>query len=183
MVEGWSNDATTEYELSKVEIMDTSSKQWYLSAPLPQPCCHVSTAIAGNMLLLVGGCSRAHPSMKVFGACLDDLIHQTVSTSANTFPTQSPWCTLPDTPLPFSTALSLNGALLAVGGQKIGVYDMCGVKTICLYQPNTKTWVKAGEMPIERWQCACVVLPNGEVFVAGNGDMNQPEQVDIAVVI
>ena len=113
---------------------------------------------------------------------MDDLIHQAVfhSTSArSTQCTQSPWQTLPDTPMASSTALSLQGALLAVGGQENGH----GVKTIHLYQPSTKTWVKAGEMPIERWQYACVVLPNGEVFVAGNGDMNQPEQVDIAVVI
>ena len=177
VIGGWGDDAIDEGELSKVEIMDTSSKQWYICAPLPQPCGHISATIIENMLLLMGGFSRSRSSKKVFSVCVDDLIHEATS-RANTLLGQSPWCTLPDTPVSFTTALSLNGALLAVGG----LQDGHEIKTIHLYQPSTKTWVKAGELPIERWQCACVVLPNGEVFVAGNGDMAL-KRMDIAVVM
>ena len=41
-------------ELSKVEILDTASGQWYCGAPLPQPCYHVSLATVGNTCYLLG---------------------------------------------------------------------------------------------------------------------------------
>ena len=37
------------------------------------------------------------------------------------------------------------------------------------YQPGNKSWVKAGEMPIEGHQCACAILPNGEICIVGGG--------------
>ena len=39
-------------ELADVEILDTFSRQWYRNAPLPLLCCHYSSAIVGNMLML-----------------------------------------------------------------------------------------------------------------------------------
>ena len=87
---------------------------------------------------------------------------------------------MPNVPLLFSTALSLKGALLAVGG--LDVTQRCAMKSIHLYQSDTNNWVKVGELPTERWQCACTVLPIGELFVAGNGDMVE-KQVDVAKLI
>ena len=89
---------------------------------------------------------------------LDNLISQAVPQSASAIapPTRltstlphtpptlsmSPWQTLPDTPLERSSALALNGALLAVGGQ-----DEYGVsEAIHLYRPSIKKWVEAGDL-------------------------------------
>ena len=73
-----------------------------------------------------------------------------------------------------STALALNGALLAVGGVSKAIY---------LYQPSNWSWVKAGELPTRRDACTCTVLPSGEVIVAGGGGSFGAEQkVDIALV-
>ena len=167
-------------EVPNVEILDTSLKQWYTSAPLPRPCGLISAAVMGNTLVLLGGFSDYHASNKVLSVNLDELIHQTIfhSHSRHTA-TQSPWKPMPDAPLKFSTALSLKGALLTVGGRDV-IQD-CEVNTIHLYQPSTKSWVKAGELPIGRWQCACTVLSTGELFVAGSGDTVQ-KQVDLAVL-
>jgi hypothetical protein len=109
---------------------------------------------------------------------LDDLISQAVSqpASASALPTPSPWQSLPDTPLIYSTALVFNGALLAVGG---GNY---GNRAIYHYQPSSRSWVKAGELPTGRSHCTCTVLPSGDLYVAG-GDVDGTEQrVDIASV-
>ena len=110
---------------------------------------------------------------KVFSVYLDDLISQAVSqpASASTPPTPSPWQSLPDTPLYSSTALALNGALLAVGGDY-------GNTAIYHYQSSSRGWVRAGELPTKRSTCTCTVLPSGDLYVAGGAD----QRVDIASV-
>ena len=163
--------------LSCVEILDMSeSRQWYRATPLPHPCCYVLPVTIGNMCYLLGGYTTGGvPSKNVLSLCLDSLITQAVSqpAGASAPPTSSPWQALPDTPLTFSTALSFNGALLAVGGW--------GRKDIYHYQPSSKSWIKAGELPTERGDCTCTVLPSGEVFVAGGGSGTET-RVDIALV-
>ena len=125
----------------------------------------MSSAINGNMWYLSRGFSSKYmPNKRVFSVCLDELISQTVSQSAGASSpsTLSPWQTLPDTPLTHSTVLIFNGALLAVGGWKSSA--------IHLYQPSNSSWVIVGDLPTEQSKCACIVLPNGEIFVAGGID-------------
>ena len=166
--------------LSRVEILDTTeSRQWYHAASLPQRLGYALPAISGNMCYLFGGYSKeAIASENVFSVCLDDLISQAVSqaASASAPPTPSPWKSLPDTPLERSTALAFNGALLAVGGRSYREST-----AIYHYQPSSRSWIRAGELPIGRYQCTCTVLPSGDLYVAG-GDGSTKQQVDIASV-
>ena len=78
---------------------------------------------------------------------------------------------------PYSTAVALNETLLAVGGLYGSSSD------IHLYQHNAKKWIKVGELPIGRSQCACAVLPSGELFVAGGDARGSEQHVDIAQMI
>ena len=152
--------------LSKVEILDTNSTQWYHATSLPQPLSRALPAIIGNMCYLLGGFTEGGASsQKVFNVCLDDLISQAVSQSpsASAPPTPSPWQSLPDTPLKHSTALAFDGALLAIGG------DFTGSRAIYHYQPSSNSWIQAGELPTKRSTCTCTVLPSGELYVAGGG--------------
>ena len=161
--------------LSRVEILDTTeSRRWYHAASLPQPCHDVSLATIGNMCYHLGGFTQGSAaSKKVISVCLDDLISQAVSqpASASAPPTPSPWQSLPDTPLPYSTALAFNGALLAVGGYG-------GSTAIYHYQPSSRSWIQAGELPSGRLQCTCTVLPSGDLYVTGGG--YAATRVDIA---
>ena len=166
--------------LTRVEILDTTeSRQWYHAASLPQPLCDASPVTIGNMCYLLGGNTKGSgASNEVFSVCLDDLISQAVSqlqpASASAPPTPSPWQSLSDIPLKRSTALAFNGALLALGGS-------LGSTAIYHYQPSSRSWIKAGEMPSERSTCTCTVLPSGELYVAGGGFVTN-QQVDIASV-
>ena len=162
--------------LSRVEILDTDSRQWHHAASLPQPLDHSLPAIIGNMCYLLGGYTKGGASKKVFSMCFDDLISQAVSqtASARAPPTPSPWQSLPDTPPIYSTALAFNGALLAVGG------NYSGSTAIYHYQPSSRSWIKAGELPTGRRECTCTVLPSGDLFVAGGSGAGQ--RVDIALV-
>ena len=168
-------------DLSRVEILDTTeSVQWYQAESLPHPCHQVSLATIGNMCYLLGGYTeRNASSKKVFSVCLDHLITQAVSQTASSShpPTPSPWRSLPDTPLTYSTALAFNGALLAVGG------GPSGSSAIYIYQPSSNSWVKAGELPTKRCDSGCVVLPSGEVLVAGGGGDATNGMVVIASIL
>ena len=162
--------------ISRVEILDANLRQWYHAASLPQPLSYSLPAIIGNMCYLLGGYTKGFaPSKKAFSVCLDDLISQAVSqpASASAPPTPSPWQSLPDTPLYHSTALAFNGALLTVGG------NLTGSTAIYHYQPSSRSWVEAGELPTKRSTCICTVLHSGDLYVASGGTA---QRVDIASV-
>ena len=149
----------TNGALSRVEILDISSQLWFNSAPMLAPCYQVSLATIGNMCYLMGGLiDNATYSKRVYEVHIDCLISQSPDTSS----THSPWKMLPATPGTQATALALNGALLAVGGMGADMY---------MYQPSSKSWINTGRLRIGRSACACTVLSNGDVFVAGGGEM------------
>ena len=162
--------------LNTVELLDTLSGQWYKGPPLPSGCSEMTAAINGNMWYLAGGFYLRGTKKQVFSVCLDEFIPQAVSQSAGTTSPSipSPRQTLTDTPLPRSTVLVVNGALLAVGGDDSSV--------ICHYQPSSRSWVKVGDLPTPRWVCACTVLPNGEIFLAGGNGRGNSHRLDIGAV-
>ncbi len=178
VVIGGSNDYI---HFSKVEILDTTElRRWYHAASLPQQLSCALPATVGNMCYILGGYTgdRGTPSKKVFSVCLDDLISDAVSQSASASapPTPSPWQSLPDAPLEQSTGLAFNGSLLAVGGWS------SSSSPIYHYQPSSRIWVKAGELPSGQSgrTCTCIILPSGDLFIAGGLDRGQ--RVDIASV-
>ena len=148
---------------SKVEILNTDSHQWYNGSSLPAGYSEMSSALNGNMWYLSGGFSSdIQPNQHVFSICLDELISQAVSMSeaSATIPSlPSLWLILTDTPNIYSTIVILEGGLMAMGG--------FSTSAIHLYQPNSRNWVKVGDLPTERSRCFCVVLLNGEIIVGG----------------
>ena len=168
------------YITNKVELLDTLSGQWYEGSPLPKECSEMSSAISGNMWYLSGGFTSTGGSKKIIlNVRLDVLISQAVSQSAGTTtpPTLSPWQTLPELPVTNSTALIIRGSLLTVGGWLSSA--------IHLYQPSRRSWVKECDLPTQRWRCACIVLPSGEIFVAGGSidGLSYSTRVDIATIV
>ena len=142
--------------LSTVEILDTLTGYWYSASPLPEPQYKMSSTLIGNMWYLLGGYPFSGQQTLCICVCVDDLIYQAVFQST---PSPSLWQHLPDTLSAKCTALSLNGALLAVGG--------VNCPFISLYKPSTKSWMKVGELSSARYACACIVLPSGRLVILG----------------
>ena len=175
--------------LSRVEILDTFSKQWHRSTPMPESlgCTHTLSATIGSTCYLMGGfLSMFSAQKRVLSVSLDELVSQTqvpktVSARLSSLFAPSPWQILPVTPLSFSAPLALNGTLLAFGGTGMGEqYNIKAIarNTIYAYHPERREWVKAGEMPTERAKCSCIVLPSGEIMVVGTG----AQQIDLATL-
>ena len=163
--------------LSRVEVMNVSSKQWYQVASLPVAKSYMSSTMIGNMSYLMGGFTNQW-SKSVMSICVEHIFSEAISQPAGAnSSTLSRWNSLPNTPSETSTALAFQGALLAVGG---GGY-LSPSSTIYLYQPSTSKWIKAGDMPTGRDMPVCTVLPNGHIMIAGGHGGG--DRVDIAQVM
>ena len=155
---------------STVEVLDTLTSYWYRASSLPTRQYKMSSTIIGNMWYLLGGYISAESTHCVC-ICIDDLIHDAVFQTPSS--QSCTWQVMPNVPASKSTALDLNGALVAVGGKHCS--------HIHQYKPSCKKWVIVGELTSSRRECACVVLPNGEIFIAG-GISSYMQQVDIGTM-
>ena len=161
---GWDGD-----DLATVEILNTSVShcQWLSATGLPVRCRLMSAAITHGALYLLGGTLGKQVL--------------SVSLSALTQSAKPPavWRTLPDSPLEYSTAIAVHGSLLAVGGSH-GRQS----SAIHVYDQEKNAWNKVGDLPTEREDCACCLLPSGEILVAGGEDRNGKwtSQIDMAAV-
>ena len=161
------NDGLTY--LASVEILDTSVHhcQWLSPTGLPVRCYLMSAAITHGTLYLLGGSL----GKQVLSVSLSALT-QTDKPSVQ-------WYTLPDAPLEHSTAIAVHGSLLAVGGSHGGQRS----SAIHVYDQEKNTWNKVGDLPTEREDCACCLLPSGEILVAGGEDCKDwTSRMDVAAV-
>ena len=154
---------------TSVEVLDLALRKWYYSESLANPRSYLKSTVIGNTLYLMGGYTEA----VVYEADLNELITNPVLASKQATPTL--WQTIESTPQHFDSApLNVGGSLLAVGGRG-NHYNP--VSSIHLYQPDTRRWVKVGDLPTARFNCTCSVLRSGEVIVAG-GDTRQYEFIN-----
>ena len=152
--------------LASVEVLDTSVShcQWLSATGLPVNCYRMSPAITHDALYLLGGTL----GKKVLSVSLSALDKP---------PAQ--WRTLPDALLEDSTAIAVHGSLLAVGGSHGGQRS----SAIHVYDQEKNKWNKVDDLPTERQDCACCLLPSGEILVAGGQDRNGwTSRMDVAAV-
>ena len=160
--------------LSSVEVLDADTKQWYAGPPLPVPMCEMKTAIVGDVYYTMGGLADGEATDRVFGASLPALIRHTE-------PEKWTWNVIHGLQLTGSSPLSLNGALLAVGGND---KDNKAVTDIHLYQPKTGEWLKLGDLPTPRSNCTCTWIASNGWLVAGgweNAEKKMIKRVDVTV--
>ena len=155
-------------KLATVEILDISVRhcQWLSATGLPVSCRLMSAAITHDALYLLGGSL----GKQVLSVSLSAL------TQTDKPPAQ--WRTLPDAPLEHSTAIAVHGSLLAVGGS----HGRQRSSAIHVYDQEKNAWNKVGDLPTEREDCACCLLPSGEILVAGGevSQYNWTSRMDVA---
>ena len=146
--------------ISSVEVLDVASRRWYIAQSLPNPRSILKSTLIGNTLCLMGGFDHTGATKTVHHVDLNELIAKALPN----LDTPTLWQTLQEVPLMQSAPLSIGRSLLAVGR----VDDRFNPSSsIHLYQPDTRRWVKVGDLPTTRYSCTCSVLPSGEVIVAG----------------
>ncbi len=151
-----------------VEVYVAKTEQWHTADPLPIPCtCISSVFVDGNCYIMGMNDDRYNPPMSVFCAQLSYLIHKATSHKGSS----SVWESLPDTPLTKSTAASLNGSLIAVGGYDI---QHRSYEAVHMFLPSTNTWAtlhsKERDLPVPVYASTVVEMPNNRLLVCGGWD-------------
>ena len=166
--------------MSTVEVLDISTKQWYIGPSAPVAWRSMKTAVVGDTGYFMGGWDITSRTEKVYRLCIQTLISH-INLKKAPSEGQNIWSEIPGLQLVKSTPLSINGLLLAVGGRN---KEDQVVTAIHLYQPNTEEWVKVGDLPSARYQCTCAKIAGNELLVAGGDNDNYEflKRVDIALL-
>ena len=168
VVVGGSATLDDKYLLNVVEVLDTSSKQWYTASPLPSPTPRPSLAIIQDTLYTsYVSVEDISFTKQIF---IPTLISNAISCAQASPNKLSPteWQELPDTLTIFPALVSFHGHLLAVGGATRPS------STIAMYLPHIQQWQKVAELPTPRCRCACCCLPaTKQLLVFGGMDENQ----------
>ncbi len=150
---------------SSVEVLDMASRRWYIAQSLPHPRSVLKSALISNTLYLMGGADYTGRATKtVHHVDLNELIAKALSN----MDTPTLWQTIQEVPFRYSAPLSIGRSLLAIGGRDDRRNPS---SSIHLYQPDTRRWLKVGDLLTARCYCTCSVLPSGKVIVAG-GQIN-----------
>ncbi len=168
-----------------VEVYTDEPSSWYTADSLPIRCDWMTSVIINDTCYLLGGYNKSNdPINTVLCASVTSLVEKAKS-PPNWFSTffnrsnASVWKTLKDTPLERSTAASVSGCLLAVGGED----DQCQVSpAVHMFQPQTNSWVRmtSGDLPVAVCAVTAIQLPDNELFICG-GESGRSRSQDVFI--
>lgn len=146
---------------TKVEVLDCSSHQWYTAQSVPVGGYYMTSVVIGDHVYISSYCwidGESH----VLSAHLPTLLSDVTSAPYHSSTLQI-WQELPTPPVRHPALLVLQDHLLLVG-------EWVKRKEIYRYEPEKKKWSMCARLPVGMCAPSCVVLPSGELFVAG-GDV------------
>ena len=149
VIGGRSVDWTTTVELFQVK-----SRRWCEVSNLPRPLPIPSATICGNLLHVIGG-------DKGFSCSLQDLPSSDQPTTSQSRSRTISWSPLPPLPVTQSTAATLCGQLVIIGGSR----GLSSVNSI--HQLIDGQWVEIGSMSSDRRLCLVVSPSPDKMMIVG----------------
>ena len=141
--------------IATVELFQVSSRRWHQLTDLPQPLPRPSATICGNQLHVIGYRGNG------YSCSLQALLSSDRPITSQSIPHLISWTSLPPLPVLYSTAATLSGQLVIVGG-------LPPVETI--HQLFNGQWVEIGSMSCGR--CGCLVVSRSleKMMIVGGSD-------------
>ena len=136
-----------------VELFQVKSRRWYKLTDLPQPLPFPSATICGDQLNVIGDGADGY-------SC--SLQALPFSDRPITSPLTLSWKPLPPLPVTHSTAATLCGQLVVIGGSK---RDRSPVNSI--HQLVDGQWVEIGSMATGRFRCLVVSPSPDKIIIVG----------------
>ena len=174
--------------LASVEVMDTDTRQWFTAASLPRGIHWASITVYKDMLYLLGDeTTEVHycSIQNLLESCTGPMNQSTLLAKIKGLmrpenpPSSSPqvnvWMRLDDLPVCSSTAVTLCGQLVCVGGN-YGDKDNNAVDSVYCYNPLTSLWEVIGRMPSKGSCTLTATLPGDKLIVVSGGNVS----IDIA---
>ena len=141
-----------------VELFHVRSRRWYELTNLPQDLTRPSATICDNQLYVIGSDDTGYScSLQALLSSDQPITSQSISNILT-------WTSLPQLPLEWSTAATLCGQLVTVGGMR-------GVSPVnSIHQLLDGQWVKIGSMSSCREMCLVVTPSPDKMMIVGAGD-------------
>ena len=160
VIGGWGSGSWT----ATVELFQVKSRRWYKLTDLPQPLSYPSATICGDELYVIGRDTNGYL------CCLQALPS---SDQPITSPLTLSWKPLPPIQVTFSTAATLCGQLILIGGRR-----RYGSPVKSIHQLVDGRWEEIGSMATGRYWCL-VVSPSPDKFIIVGGKISPYDTVDI----
>ena len=153
--------------VTTVELLQAKSKRWHELTQLPEPLSSPSAAICGNQLYVIG---EAYGG---YSCSLQPLLSSKQPMTSSPIIT---WTPLPCLPVAKSTAATLRGQLVIVGGTKMICKDSKSI-----HQLVDGLWVRMGSMCSTRHLCL-VASPSPHKLMIVGGTADDPNMEECSVV-
>ena len=148
-----------------VELFQVKTRRWYKLTNIPQPLDFPSATICGNQLHVIGWDDDG------YSCSIENLPSSDEPITSQSIPHLISWTSLPRLPVTRSTAATLYGQLVIIGGMQ----DGSSVNSI--HQLVDGKWVKIGSMSSNRWDCLVVSpSPDRMMIVGGVGAKDSVEE-------
>ena len=151
-----------------VELFQVKSRRWTELTHLPQCLALPSATICGNLIHVIGGDG--------FSCSLQDLPSSDQPTTSQSRSRTISWLPLPHLPVTDSTAATLCGQLVIIGGLR----GMSSVNSI--HQLVDGQWVEIGSMSSGRRMCLVVSPSPDKMMIVGAGGWGT-DSVEECVVV
>ena len=138
-----------------VELFQVRSRRWAELTHLPRPLTFPSATICGNLIHVIGHYGNG------FSCSLQDLLCSDQPTTSQSRSHTISWSPLPRLPVTDSTAATLCGQLVIIGGRR----DGSSVNSI--HQLVDGQWVEIGSMSSGRWKCLVVSPSPDKMMIVG----------------
>ena len=140
--------------LNTVEILNTANMRWSIVSSLPVPTNQSSVTICGDYVYIHPRADDDQEKYSVYKCSLRQLTQSQ--------PSSAIWEKIAPLPVSYSTLVTINGHLLAVGGK-----DSNRDNTKDIYQYNETSWTVISQMSTPRSSCRTAALPGNKLMVVG----------------
>ena len=139
-----------------VELFQVKTRRWYELTNIPQPLTFPSATICGNQLHVIGYYNG-------YTCSIENLPSSDEPITSQSLPHLISWTSLPRLPVIFSTAATLYGQLVIIGGLQ-------GLSTVnSIHQLVDGQWVVIDSMSSNRRDCLVVSPSPDRMMIVGGG--------------
>ena len=170
--------------LSVVEVLEIGEieSMWFTVSSLCHPLANASAVIYHGHVMLIGGTDSYGETLTNLKCSIQELLNTKMKTTTNGHHREGSnprsgsslvWKYMTESKLVHSTAVVINGHLLAMGG-----VSSQHKSTTYMFRYNyfSSLWEQVGLMNVARSLCYAVCLPNNEIMVAG-GNTSNPQTI------
>ena len=141
-----------------VELFQVKTRRWYELTNIPQPLTFPSATICGNQLHVIGYYNG-------YTCSIENLPSSDEPITSQSLPHLISWTSLPRLPVIRSTAATLYGQLVIIGG----ICKQGGLTVNSIHQLVDGQWVVIGSMSSNRYDCLVVSPSPDRIIVGGYG--------------